>query len=77
MEIQIETIEAQEFYPSLRATVEERIEELTGRVKLFEKIFKSRDLHDYEEHRFKMAGIALTTNENFMLLFDKDYLILQ
>lgn len=77
MEIQIETIEAQEFYHELRATIEERIEELVGRVQLFEKILKSRDLHNYEEHRFKMAAIALTTNENFMILFDRNYLIMQ
>ncbi|MBF32001.1 MAG: hypothetical protein CL529_12620 [Aequorivita sp.] len=75
--IEIEKVEPRIFYPSLRFIVEERIAEIKKEIEHLEFIERSRGLFGYEKTKLAVEGRALTTNENFMVYFDKDYMIMQ
>lgn len=77
MQIESKFIEPSVFYHELRKIVSERIEELIKECQAYESIDRDRGLFGYEKRRRNASGYALKTNEDFMILFDPDYLRFQ
>lgn len=72
-QIENEFLSPSDFYSQLEITVKTRIAELLKTIQELEYIERDRGLSGFQRAKKVVSGRALTTNENFMIHFDRTY----